>query len=78
ELADEESKDHLLNVSYKTGIGKVTAYSYLLEVDNGTDNALDTNGLRFSGATDIDEGMKSLYTLEYAYQEDETAEYYRV
>jgi hypothetical protein len=50
----------------------------LLEVDNGTDNALDTYGLRFSGATDIDEGMKSLYTLEYAYQEDETAEYYRV
>jgi hypothetical protein len=73
ELADLESKDHLLNVSYNTGIGKVTAYSYLLEVDNGTDNALDTYGLRFSGATDIDEGMKALYTLEYAYQEDETA-----
>lgn len=73
ELADVESKDHLLNVSYKTGVGKVTAYSYLLEVDNGTDNALDTYGLRFSGASDIDEGMKALYTLEYAYQEDETA-----
>ena len=73
ELADVDAEDHLINVSYNTGVGKVTAYSYLLEVDNGTDNALDTYGLRFAGSTAIDDDMKALYTAEYAYQEDETA-----
>lgn len=61
------------NISYTTGLGKVTAYSYLLEEDEGTDNALDTYGVRFAGATDIDEELKALYTLEYAYQEKEEA-----
>lgn len=73
EVSDIDSKDHLLNVAYTTGIGKFTAYSYLLEVDNSTDNALDTYGVRFSGGTDIDNGMKVLYTAEYAYQENESA-----
>tara|TARA_R110002167_G_scaffold116678_2_gene292027 strand:+ start:768 stop:2006 length:1239 start_codon:yes stop_codon:yes gene_type:complete len=73
ELADIDSKDHLINISYNTAVGKVTAYSYLLEVDNVTDNALDTYGLRFAGSTAIDDDMKALYTAEYAYQEDETA-----
>ena len=71
ELADVDSKDHLLNLSFNTGVGKLTAYSYLLEVDNGTDNALDTYGLRFAGGTAIDDSVKALYTLEYAYQENE-------
>ena len=73
ETQDVDSKDHLLNVSYSAGIGKVTAYSYLLEVDNNTDNAIDTYGLRFDGSTKIDEELKALYTLEYAYQENESA-----
>ena len=59
ETQDKNSKDHLLNVSYKAGIGKITAYSYLLEEDNGTDNAIDTYGLRFDGSTKIDEDRKS-------------------
>lgn len=73
ELADIDSKDHLLNLSFNTGVGKLTAYSYLLEVDNGTDNALDTYGIRFAGGTAIDDGMKAIYALEYAYQEAEAA-----
>lgn len=73
ETQDKSSKDHLFNVSYKAGIGKITAYSYLLEEDNGTDNSLDTYGLRFDGATNIEEDLKALYTLEYAYQDNETA-----
>ena len=73
ESADKDSKDHLLNIAFDTGLGKLTAYSYMLEEDNGTDNALDTYGLRFSGAADIDDGMKVLYTAEYAYQENESA-----
>lgn len=84
EISDVNSKDHLVNIGYKTGLGKVTAYSYLLEEDNGTDNSLDTYGLRFAGSTAIDDSMKALYALEYAYQENEVAgiteesEYYLV
>tara|TARA_R110001592_G_scaffold140266_1_gene361003 strand:- start:110 stop:1324 length:1215 start_codon:yes stop_codon:yes gene_type:complete len=73
ETADKNSKDKILNISYSTGLGKLTAYSYLLEEDNGTDNSIDTFGLRFAGATDINEELKALYTLEYAYQENEAA-----
>lgn len=72
ENADFDSKDHLLNLSYATDLGKVTAYSYLLEKDDDTDNGIDTYGLRFAGTSAIDEELKALYTLEYAYQENES------
>ena len=72
EEKDIDSKDHLLNASYKTDLGKLTAYAYLLEVDNGTDNALDTYGLRFSGATKLD-STKISYTIEYATQDIDSA-----
>ena len=35
---DQDAEDHLLNASFKLGTGKLTAYAYLLEVDDGTDN----------------------------------------
>jgi len=57
---DVSSKDNLLNVSYKSKIGKLVGYAYLLEVDNNTDNALDTYGFRLNGPQ---------YTVEYATQE---------
>ncbi|TWX70629.1 hypothetical protein ESZ36_02900 [Colwellia demingiae] len=66
EAKDIDSNDHLLNASYKTGIGKVTAYGYLLEVDNDTDNSLDTFGLRLNGGKDI------TYSVEYATQSSES------
>jgi hypothetical protein len=69
---DIDAKDNLLNVSYKTPIGKVTGYAYLLEVDNTTDNSIDTYGIRLSGAKDVGD-IKVLYTAEYADQENETA-----
>ncbi len=68
EAADLSSKDNLINVSYKTPIGTLTGYAYLLEIDNNTDNALDTTGLRLTGSAD-----KFLYTLEFATQDFETA-----
>jgi hypothetical protein len=67
---DLDAKDHLLNLSYKTSVGKLTAYSYLLEVDEGTDNALDTYGFSFKGATKGD--TKFLYHAEYAKQSNES------
>ncbi|QBY05637.1 hypothetical protein E2K93_15240 [Thalassotalea sp. HSM 43] len=53
EEKDIDSKDHLLNASYSTSFGKFVAYGYLLEMDNGTDNALDTYGASFDGKTKL-------------------------
>lgn len=69
---DIDSKDHLLNASYKSSIGNITAYSYLLEVDNNTLNSLDTYGLRFNGSTNLGE-QKISYNLEYATQDLDNA-----
>lgn len=69
---DINSSDHLINVSYKTPIGKLTGYSYLLEVDNNTDNGLDTFGIRLNGKTSIKE-QDITYQLEYASQDADTA-----
>ncbi|WP_420934501.1 alginate export family protein [Alteromonas sp. A081] len=72
EAADFDSKDHFLNVSYSNNIGKLTAYAYLLEIDNDTDNALDTYGIRYAGSYATD-SAKWLYTAEVAKQSSENA-----
>ena len=76
EMADLDSKDHLLNLNYKTAFGIVTAYSYLLEVDNDTNNALDTYGMSFKGTTKAAKAGDStfLYAVEYATQNSKSAE----
>ena len=66
--ADLDSKDTILNTSYKTGFGKLTGYAYLLEVDNDTDNSLDTYGVSFSGSKKSGD-INFLYTIELATQE---------
>jgi len=72
EAKDFHSKDHLLNVVYKTDYGQLTAYSYLLEVDEGTSNGLDTYGVSFKGKKD-----KFSYYAELATQDSDnnTADY---
>lgn len=66
--ADIDSKDLLLNASFATGIGKLSTYAYLLEVDNGSDNALDTFGVRLAGKKGV-----FGYTAELASQSAETS-----
>ena len=73
EEADIKSKDHLFNVGYKTDLGKLSAYAYLLEVDQAVDNGLDTYGVRFAGEKSLSEDANALYSAEYATQESETA-----
>ncbi|RBP53453.1 alginate export family protein [Arenicella xantha] len=68
EEADIDSKDVILNTSYQTPFGKLVGYTYLLEVDNGLPNALDTYGVSLSGAVAMAES-KLLYAAEYAKQE---------
>lgn len=72
EAKDINSDDHLINASYKTPVGKLTAYGYLLEVDNNTENALDTYGLRFNGSTTLAK-QKLTYNVEYATQTADSA-----
>jgi hypothetical protein len=69
--ADLDSKDHLINMSYKTSIGTLTGYGYLLEVDNGADNALDTFGVSLTGGTKVGD-TQLLYRAEYAGQSSES------
>jgi len=69
---DLDSKDTILNTSYKTGFGKFVGYAYLFEVDNGLDNSLDTYGVSFSGAKKVAD-TKLLYTIEAATQEANNA-----
>ncbi|MGB0956352.1 MAG: alginate export family protein [Panacagrimonas sp.] len=68
---DLDSKDVLLNVAYKLGGGTFSAYTYLLELDNGTDNSLDTFGLRYAGKTKAGEVGIS-YAAEAALQSSQT------
>jgi hypothetical protein len=69
---DIDSKDHLLNAAYKTSLGTITAYGYLLEADNNTENGLDTVGIRFNGSSKIGE-QKLSYTFEFAQQDSDSA-----
>lgn len=69
EDADIDSSDHLFNASYKTSIGTLTGYAYLLEEDD-TDRSYDTYGIRFSGASKQGD-IKLLYTAEFATQDFE-------
>lgn len=71
EAADFDSKDHLFNASFKTAVGKFTAYGYLLEIDNDTDNALDTYGIRYNGSMK-GESVNWAYGAEFATQSSES------
>jgi len=65
---DLDSSDTILNTSYQTGFGKLTGYAYLFEIDNGTDNSLDTYGVSLTGSKKSGD-IKFLYTAEIATQE---------
>lgn len=73
---DLDAKDVLLNAAYQSSLGKVTAYAYLLEVDNNSpnssNNSLDTYGLRYSHKTAFGDVPLS-YNLEFASQSNKIA-----
>ncbi len=67
EVADVDSSDHILHASYKSKVGKFVAYAYLLEVDNGTNNGLDTYGVSYDGKYKAD-NVSWAYGAELATQ----------
>lgn len=63
----------LLNVNFDTGFGKLIGYGYWLDYQRASDsnkfaNSSQTYGTRFDGASPVMEGVKALYTAEFAYQ----------
>jgi alginate export protein len=83
ESRDLPSNDHIANVAYQSSLGKLTGYAYLLEIDEGLENSLDTFGLRYVGRHDLEQ-VAIIYEAEYAIQEAESggadfdAEYYKL
>ena len=71
EVADQDSKDHLLNIKYQLKPLTITAYAYLLEDDFGVNATRDTYGISVSGSSKLDD-IKLLYTAEFASQTYET------
>jgi len=69
--ANFDSDSHLINIQYGGfKYGTLEAYSYLLDFNNAATTSSSTYGVRFNGAYPASEGIKILYALEYAKQED--------
>lgn len=64
---DVDANDLLINVAYKAEFGHFSAYAYRLEMDNNSNNGLDSYGLRYSGDSKLNATTLS-YQLEWATQ----------
>ncbi len=64
-IGDHANETLLLNAAYKTSIGKLTGYAYLIDNENVERFSTSTYGVRFTGK----QGMFG-YTGEYATQSD--------
>jgi hypothetical protein len=68
---DFEGDTHLVNLAYDImGWGKLTAYGYLLDLNEAPALSTETFGARFAGKHDIGEGVAAVYAVEYATQSD--------
>ncbi|MCH8861855.1 MAG: alginate export family protein [Proteobacteria bacterium] len=66
-----DADTHLLNVSYDIdGVGKITAYSYLIDLFNAPGLSNKTFGARFKGTHKVNDGLTITYAAEYATQTD--------
>lgn len=67
----DNSHIHLFNASYAGfSCGKITGYSYLLDITDAKAMSSATFGARFEGKHPIQEGLAGLLNLEYANQSD--------
>ncbi len=70
-FGDFESESHVFNGSYSGfEYGKLTAYSYLLDLKNSPANSSATYGGSFVGSAPVAKDLSVDYRAEYAYQED--------
>lgn len=69
--ADFDSNSHILNVKYAwLPDWDLTAYAYLLDLEDSPSRSNKTFGIRARGSVDINESITTSYTLEYANQTD--------
>lgn len=69
--ANFDSNSHLVDIQYQGfKYGTLEAFAYLLDFDNAVTTSSSTFGARFSGAYPASAGIKVLYALEYAKQDD--------
>ncbi|PKO83337.1 MAG: hypothetical protein CVU17_08820 [Betaproteobacteria bacterium HGW-Betaproteobacteria-11] len=70
-VGNAHMKSPILNVSYKGwSAGEVVGYGYLLDYADFATSSTQTWGLRFTGERALANGLKLLYTAEYATQSD--------
>ncbi|HEB68510.1 MAG TPA: hypothetical protein ENI88_02695, partial [Desulfobulbus sp.] len=70
---DVNMSSPLVNIAYTfSGIGRLSAYAYLLDYNDEADYGLSsqTYGLRFNGTAPVSDALRLLYTAEYAVQSD--------
>jgi len=67
---DLETDAEVLNVSYQFKPGTLVVYGYFVDLPQLPDTSNQTIGLRFTGKTEVSDGMNLLYTAEYAQQSD--------
>ena len=70
-LNDFDSNSHFMNAQYN-GLSnvKLEAYAYLLEFDNAEQFSTNTYGIRANGGIPINKTLQTIYTAEYAHQND--------
>ena len=64
-----EGDSYYVNAGYKTPVGKLTGFAYLIDADEAAANSTETFGVRFAGAKEVGPG-KVNYALSYAQQSD--------
>ncbi|RMF07596.1 MAG: hypothetical protein D6763_11985 [Alphaproteobacteria bacterium] len=70
-VAGEVDADtHLINLSYKTPVGTLGVYAYLIDLADLATVSNQTFGARFTGKTTLNDGLDVLYGAEYATQKD--------
>lgn len=71
-VGDSESNTHLIHAAYPTPLGRLSAYSYLIDLDLPQLRAQSnqTYGLRLAGKQPLADGLDGLYAVEYARQLD--------
>ena len=69
--ADFQSDSHVLNVKHDISPNwDITAYAYLLDLENAPSRSNATFGVRATGTVDVNDRITTSYTAEYAYQTD--------
>jgi hypothetical protein len=73
-VGDFDSDIHMFNAGYTVGgVGKLTAYGYLLDLTNAAALSSKTFGARFAGKQKFSDAFNVGYELEYASQSDHGA-----